>query len=92
MQGALIHVVECVNCHATAPVPDGQHIHDALVCTCCPDHDHTHTDQGIACRPVIVHGYASVVPITQIPGTPPTHPGDQPPPPPVVGTPWPTGG
>jgi hypothetical protein len=54
------HVVECNNCHTTAVVLDGQHIHDALRCDCCSGHSSAHADAGSACRPVTVHANAFV--------------------------------
>jgi hypothetical protein len=61
------HIIECKQCHKTAVVTDGQHIHDALQCKCCPDHSSAHTvnapsaeEGGVPCRPVTVWANAFV--------------------------------
>lgn len=61
------HLVECSQCHKTEVVMDGQNVHDALDCPCCPSSTHTHADEngatpeGTSCRSVIVHANAVVV-------------------------------
>jgi len=54
------HIVECNACHRKTVVTNGEHIHDALKCGCCPDHSSVHSDAGQDCRPVTVHSNAFV--------------------------------
>jgi hypothetical protein len=54
------HVIECAQCHKTAVVLNGEHVHDALQCNCCSGHSSEHSDAGSNCRPVIIHANAFV--------------------------------
>jgi hypothetical protein len=61
------HLVQCNQCGAQTVVLDGQNVHDALDCPCCPTATHTHAgpDQETAtpaCRNVTVLGNAAVDP------------------------------
>lgn len=61
------HLVRCKQCGKTGLTLDGQNVHDALDCPCCPSSTHTHAgpDQETAvpvCRNVDVLGNAVVVP------------------------------
>ena len=61
------HLVECKQCHRTTIVAEGQNVHDALDCPCCPG-THVHADEnGVTrnpCRNVIIHANAVMVPVT----------------------------
>jgi hypothetical protein len=54
------HIVECDTCHKKTVITNGEHIHDALRCGCCPGHSSAHSDAGQSCRTVTVHGNAFV--------------------------------
>lgn len=60
------HLVECNNCHKRTVVTEGENVHDALDCTCCPSSTHTHADEnGMTqnpCRSVTISVNAVVVP------------------------------
>ena len=60
-------MARCKNCGKTGLVLDGQNMHDALDCPCCPSSTHTHAgpDQmtvGDVCRNVDFFANAVVVP------------------------------
>jgi hypothetical protein len=58
--------VECKQCHRVGIVRDGQNVHDALICDCCPqkhNHGEAASQPGAApCRPVTVHAWTGVKP------------------------------
>lgn len=64
----LTHTVQCAKCKATAVVQMNQHVHDALVCGCCPvqhNHGEAANQSGVACRPITVRPFAAVVLVEQ---------------------------
>lgn len=60
------HMVTCDKCGARTFVADGQNVHDALNCACCPA-DHKHGDETgktvrKTCRTITLSGNAVIVP------------------------------
>jgi hypothetical protein len=66
------HLVQCSQCGKTAIVTEGENVHDALDCKCCPSSTHTHADENGAtqnpCRSVHISANAVVVPAISIGG------------------------
>lgn len=62
------HLVRCKQCGKEGVALEGQNVHDALDCPCCPSSTHTHAgpDQQTVipvCRNVDVLGNAVVTPV-----------------------------